>query len=295
MHRTGDRCFGDHATVPLDKLFALPDPNGELDIEGLAIDDGRLWIVGSHSCTRRKPKNGEPVDAEALARLAEIKPNPNRHFLGAVPLAALGGRRWTLGERGAMLPVKHGRNALSKTLMADAHIAPFIGVPAKENGFDIEGIAVAGDLVAVGLRGPVINGWGCVVTFAATAGRRRIKVDKPLAPTKHWLKLDGLGVRDLKADGADLLILAGPTQALDGPVRVYRWADWGASLTAGHDGLIEPERLIELPHGDGCDHAEALLPWPVTRGRALLVLHDSPCRSRLDETHDIILADLFSY
>ena len=43
------------------------------------------------------------------------------------------------------------RNALSKALMKDPHIAPFIGVPAKENGFDIEGIAVAGDLVAVGL------------------------------------------------------------------------------------------------------------------------------------------------
>ena len=293
MHRTDDLAFGEHDTVHLGEVFDLPDPDEELDIEGLAIDQGRLWIVGSHSCTRRKPKKNEPVDAKALERLAEVKPNANRHFLGCVPLVPLGERRWAIGGRGAMLPVKNDRNALSKALMKDAHIAPFIGVPAKENGFDIEGIAVDGDLVAVGLRGPVINEWACLVTFEARPKRRKIHVDKPLGYAKHWLKLRGLGVRDLKSDGSDLLILAGPTQALDGPVRVYRWAGWRDAVRHGHDGLVEPELLIELPHGDGCDHAEGLLPWPVKHGRALLVVHDSPCPARLDERHDVILADLF--
>lgn len=295
MHRTGERSFGEHETVHLDELFALPDPGGELDIEGLAIDDSRLWIIGSHSCTRRKPKKGTPVDARAIERLAEIRPNANRHFLGCVPLVPLGERRWTVGDPGAMLAVKRDSNALSRALMRDPHIAPFIGVPAKENGFDIEGIAIAGDLVAVGLRGPVVNDWGCIVSFEAKAKRKKIEVGKPLDYRKHWLKLRGLGVRDLKVDGADLLILAGPTQALDGPVRVYRWAGWREAVAQGQDALIEPELLIELPHGDGCDHAEGLLPWPVKRGRALLVVHDSPCASRLDDRHDVILADLFEY
>jgi hypothetical protein len=294
MHRTGDLAFGEHETVHLDELFDLPDPGEEMDIEGLAIDEGRLWIVGSHSCTRKKPKKGEPIDARALERLAEIKPNANRHFLGCVPLAPLGERRWAIGDRGAMLPVKNDRNALSKALMEDAHIAPFIGVPAKENGFDIEGLAVAGDVVAVGLRGPVINEWGLVVSFEATAKRRKIAVGKPLGYTKHWLRMGGLGVRDLKAEGADLLILAGPTQALDGPVRVYRWSGWRDAVGRG-GSVVEPELLLELPHGDGCDHAEGLLPWPVKRGRALLVVHDSPCPSRLDDERDVILADLFRY
>ena len=295
LHRTGDGRFGEHETVYLDELFALPDPSGELDIEGLAIDDGRLWIVGSHSCTRRKPKKDEPVDAKALERLAEIKPNANRHFFGCVPLVPLGKRRWTVGDPGAMLPVKRNRNALSKALMKDPHIAPFIAVPAKENGFDIEGIAVSGNLVAVGLRGPVVNDWGCIVTLEAKAKRRKIEVGKPLGYAKHWLQLRGLGVRDLKVDGPDLLILAGPTQALDGPVRVHRWAGWREAVAQGDGALVEPELLLELPNGDGCDHAEGLLPWPVKRGRALLVVHDSPCPSRLDDRHDVILADLFGY
>lgn len=295
LHRVGDARYGEHETVHLDELFDLPDPDGELDIEGLAIDDGRLWIVGSHSCTRRKPKKDEPVDAKALNRLAEIKPNPNRHFLGCVPLVPLGERRWCIGDEGAMLPVKHGHNALSKVLTKDPHIAPFIGVPAKENGFDIEGIAVDGNCVAVGLRGPVINEWAVIVSFRAKAKRRKIRVDKPLDYTKHWLGLDGLGVRDLKADGPDLLILAGPTQALDGPVRVYRWSGWRDAVEHGHEALIRPERLLDLPNGDGCDHAEALVPWPVRRGRALLVIHDSPCRDRLNDAAGVILADLFAY
>lgn len=295
LHRTGDGSFGEHETVHLDELFELPDPGGELDIEGLAIDESRLWIVGSHSCTRKKPKKGEPVDARAIERLAEIKPNANRHFLGCVPLAPLGERRWTVGDRGAMLPVKGHKNALSKALMKDAHIAPFIGVPAKENGFDIEGIAVAGELVAVGLRGPVINQWACIVTFEAKAKRKKIHVAKPLDYRKHWLKLRGLGVRDLKTDGPDLLVLAGPTQALDGPVRVYRWPGWREAVADGAAAVVEPELLLELPNGDGCDHAEGLLPWPVKRGRALLVVHDSPCPARLDDRHDVIMADLFAY
>lgn len=295
MHRTGELSFGEHETVHLDELFELPDPGGELDIEGLAIDADRLWIVGSHSCTRRKPKKGEAVDLAALKRLAQIKPNANRHFLGCVALSPLGDRRWTVGEHGLMLPVKKARNALSKALMRDPLIAPFVGIPAKENGFDIEGIAVDGDLVAVGLRGPVVNEWACIVTFAARAKRRRIGIDKPLCPAKHWLRLGGLGVRDLKRDGTDLLILAGPTQALDGPVRVYRWNAWAGAARTGSDSLVEPELLTELPHGAGCDHAEGLLPWPAADGGGLLVVHDSPCPSRIDDAHDVILADLYRY
>jgi len=295
MHRIGDRRYGEHATVHLDELFDLPDPGGELDVEGLAIDDGRLWIVGSHSCTRRKPRKGEPIDARALARLAEIRPNANRHFLGCVSLEPVGERRWAVGRDAAMLPVRHERNALSKALAKDPHVAPFVGVPAKENGFDIEGLAVEGRCVAVGLRGPVINQWGLIVTFDAKPRGRKLKVAKPFAYAKHWLRMGGLGVRDLKRDGTDLLILAGPTQALDGPVRVYRWPGWVEAAESGTDAVVEPELLIELPYGDGCDHAEGLLPWPVKRGRALLVLHDSPCPSRLDEAADVILADLFAY
>ena len=41
-------------------------------------------------------------------------------------------------------------------------------------------------------------------------------------PPLHVLELEGLGVRNLGRDGSDILILAGPVTAADGPSRVYR-------------------------------------------------------------------------
>ena len=51
---------------------------------------------------------------------------------------------------------------------------------------------------------------------------------------KHVLRLDGLGVRDLCPHGEDLLVLAGPTMDLDGPVHVFRWhGACAAEIAAG--------------------------------------------------------------
>ena len=107
---------------------------------------------------------------------------------------------------------------------------------------------------------------------------------------RHFLDLGGLGVRDLLRDGDDLLVLAGPTMDLDGPVRVLRWRD---ALAAGADSLTDAEDLalvLEVPFGRGDDHAEAMALLPDGR---LLVVYDSPTADRLvGET--AVLADLFT-
>ena len=72
------------------------------------------------------------------------------------------------------------------------------------------------------------------------------------------LRLDGLGVRDLCPDGDDLLVLAGPTMDLDGPVRVYRWH---GACRAETPQVVRGDLLtreIELPYGEGDDHAEGI-------------------------------------
>jgi hypothetical protein len=52
-----DGSFGSHAHFLLAGLVDLPGgEDGEMDIEGLCADDGYLWIVGSHSLKRAKPK-----------------------------------------------------------------------------------------------------------------------------------------------------------------------------------------------------------------------------------------------
>ena len=40
---------------------------------------------------------------------------------------------------------------------------------------------------------------------------------------KHFLQIDGLGIRDRQFSGDDLYILGGPTMVLNGEIRVFNW------------------------------------------------------------------------
>ena len=138
-----------------------------------------------------------------------------------------------------------------------------IGAPSKENGFDVEGLAVSGNRVFVGLRGPVLRGWAIVLELRVKSeedGRISLEqTGEDSAPyLKHFLRLDGLGIRDLVIDGDDILALAGPTMDLDGPVYVYRWP---MALKLGRTSLSfrqELARIIRVPFFDGSDHAEGM-------------------------------------
>ena len=49
------RNFGDHTSFDLFDTLKLPGPaKEEIDIEGLDVDGGYLWLIGSHSAKRKK-------------------------------------------------------------------------------------------------------------------------------------------------------------------------------------------------------------------------------------------------
>lgn len=312
------KTFESHQPILLGDFFDLPDgPLGEMDIEGLAADDGFLWVVGSHSLTRDKPKRDENTGAAAIAELTDIDRDSNRYFLGRIPIVRQHDGNLTLAAAGApdeesegpgdrttrtaaCLKMKDGGNALTAALADDVHLGPFLRIPSKENGLDVEGIAVHGNRVALGLRGPVLRGWACILELHVKQTKpHRLKARKIGAGgeryRKHFVYLDGLGIRDLRLDGADLLILAGPTMDLDGPAAVYRWPDW-----LGLDGpeLLHPKRLekvTDLPFGHGTDHPEAIVLWPGGRRRhRLLVICDNPADHRLESDDNAVLADIFA-
>ncbi len=181
-----------------------------------------------------------------------------------------------------------GRRDLRDLLAGDPHLGPFLALPGKDNGFDVEGLAVVDDRVFLGLRGPVLRGWALVLELRPYAdsqdpARLRLADFPDGAPyRKHALDLGGLGVRDLCPDGDDLLVLAGPTMDLDGPVRVVRWrgaARGDAPQVVRRDDL---PRELDLPYGEGEDHAEGISWVETADGRGLLVVYDSPSASRLD-------------
>jgi hypothetical protein len=306
--RTGDGQFADHRSFDLGDAFPLPaGRDEEIDIEGLAEADGFLWLVGSHSLKRKKPKRRDSP-AEALARLSEVSASPNRYLLARLPLipaeeglhelAGVGGVRDPGGRVASCLPMAGGRNPLADALAGDVHVGRFVDVPSKENGLDIEGIAVSGDRVFLGMRGPVLRGWAMILELRlAEAAADRLSLaaigGKREPYRKHFLDLAGLGIRDLTFDGEALLILAGPTMDLDGPVRVYRWAD---ALAADQGDIIaddEVEVVLELPFGEGVDHAEGMTLLGDSGSRHLLVVYDSPAPSRLHDDGTAIDAEVF--
>jgi hypothetical protein len=288
------REYGAETTFRLADLVDLPGDDGEeADIEGLARSGPFLWAVGSHSLRRRRIKPTHDGD-KALRRLAKVTGQANRQVLVRLPLAEVDGlptpvrELETGGERHrAAVFGTHGPD-LRELLAGDEHLAPFVPLPGKDNGLDVEGIAVTGERVYLGLRGPVLRGWAVVLEL-----RPRTDPDDPrrllLRPfddgrgyRKHVLRLDGLGVRDLCPDGDDLLVLAGPTMDLDGPVRVYRWHAAAAAETAQVVRGEQLTREVELPYGEGDDHAEGIGLFGAD-GARLVVVYDSPAARRLDD------------
>lgn len=291
LTRDGD-AWAHHRRFALADLLPLRWPDKEADIEGLAAAGDWLWIVGSHARTRRKiaKEAGEHID---LRDLANLKDSRARCLLARVPLLRTDGGWEPVardGDRRAGLVRQGGHGgALSRALRRDPLLRPFRRVPAKEGGVDVEGIAVFGERVALGLRGPVIDGHALLLELEiACEADGRLKLRGP--PVKRLLALKGLGIRDLKRRGDDLLILAGPTTALSGPVALYRWEGWANDPPRDPDvvRLHRPERLLYLPFGNGEDHPEALALWEDDR---LLIVCDTPADTRVDGAS--IRADLF--
>jgi hypothetical protein len=282
--------FGDETTFRLADFVDLPgaDVDEEADVEGLARTGGFLWAVGSHSLRRKQIKDRHD-GARALKRLAKVEGQDNRQVLVRLPVAEVGGlptpvREATIDGVRVRAAALSDRDDLRGLLRDDEHLAPFLPIPGKDNGLDIEGIAVRDDRVYLGLRGPVLRGWAFVLElrpFVDDDDPTRLRLrrfDDGLPYRKHVLDLDGLGVRDLCPSGDDLLILAGPTMDLDGPVRIYRWRDAArAEMPSVVRGKLL-SRELELTYGEGDDHAEGLSLLGPDR---VLVVYDSPAEARL--------------
>ncbi|MCK9901057.1 hypothetical protein CC117_06250 [Parafrankia colletiae] len=305
--------FAGHVSFAVGDFLPLPEPPDEhgvvpeIDIEGLDLAGGYLWFTGSHARTRKRVRSDHATET-ALARLARVSNNANRHLVGRIPildtedgpvLAATApdptsdsGASLTAAALGLSKPTR-----LTRALRDDPHLGPFLRIPSKDNGLDIEGLAVVGERIYLGLRGPVLRGWAVVLELRVAGSDGQDLVLAPLdggSYRKHFLDLGGLGVRDMAAHGDDLLLLTGPTMDLDGPVRVYVWRGAAQAETSVvvHDKEIE--KILDIPYGDGLDHAEgiSLMPDPDGSGQdVLLVIHDSPAPARRRHRHEI-LADI---
>jgi hypothetical protein len=309
----GGGAFGEHRTWPLADFLDLPgDADEEVDVEGLAWAPPYLWLAGSHGRARGKPKDRDEGHAARIERLAKVKTEDNRYLLARIPLVLD-------EETGDVVPAREcpdprdpqarltaarlrgdGReSALMEALARDEHLRRFMKIPGKENGFDVEGLAAAGGRLFLGLRGPVLRGYAVVVEVEPRDDGDGLLRLRRIGPgkqryRKHFLDLEGLGVRELAEDGDDLLVLAGPTMDVRAPAALFRWRD---ALRVEEETVAEGEaieKLMELPHDveGGRDHPEGVT--VVTADdlpHSVLVVYDAAARQR--QTDEGIRADVF--
>jgi hypothetical protein len=280
--------FGNHRSFALADILRLPNGSDqEIDIEGLDHKDGHLWLVGSHSLKRSNAKPGKnPV--KQIQKLAEVERELNRYTLARIPLEkddeSAGLRLSSVGSAAVLARTESG-SALTEVLVEDEHLGSFLAIPGKDNGFDVEGLAVADDRVFLGLRGPVLRGWAVILEFRPEPQGAELRLkqfgSEERRYHKHFLDLGGLGIRELCLSGSDLLILAGPTMDLDGPVRIFRWkgaTELSEDSLVGKDGI---ELLFDVPYGQGTDHAEGMALFRETGSAgSLLVVYDAPSEDR---------------
>ena len=295
--------FGDVRDFPLADLLDLPGAaDDEADLEGMAVAGGFLWVVGSHGLKRKNAKPGRS-HADNAKRLAKLALDGNRRLLACLPIEPDAKGEPCLvrvaqdGRRALRLKGDSNSNLLTQALVDDPHFGPYMAIPGKDNGFDIEGLAVDGHRLLLGLRGPVLRGWSALLEVAVKALGHHLQLvpldDAGTLMRKHFLQLDGLGVRDLHFFGDDLYILAGPTMVLNGDIRVFKWPAARSLLADNRDPIRFETGLTEsvpLPHGRGTNRAEAIcdLPASLSAGKpSWLVLYDAPGADRISGEHTV--------
>jgi hypothetical protein len=209
----------DGDTYRLLRNVELPAGNGEVDLEAVAAEGNVVYLTGSHSATRK-------ITGTTFER---PKPNPSREQFF----------RFRLNDDGSHGPVE-GPKSLAPRLDADPVLAGFRAIASKENGIDIEGLAVKDGQLYFGFRGPVLrDGWvPILVTSWDDVGRGRVR----------YVQLDGRGIRDIAAVDGGFLILAGPVGDGDETYRIYLWS--GADQLSAQ-GDARPRRVAEFSDLDG--------------------------------------------
>jgi len=304
LTRKDSDTFTDHESFPLAPYLSLPaGAEEEIDIEGLdyveQAENRYLWLVGSHSLKRKLPQEDEDTTYEQVSkRLTKIGADGNRFLLARLTLQEDAAGNDIFAHPAAQLQGHNKGDVLTDALQSDQHVGRFMTIPSKDNGFDIEGLAVVGERIFLGLRGPVLRGWAVILEIAVeTATDPRFLQLKEVGPgkwyKKHFLRLDGLGVRELCIMQSDLLILAGPTMVLDGPARIYRWKD--ALTTTEEQFAYQTEMVREMPFGKARGHAEGITRFNKKADAEhpkILVVYDSPAKKRMKGATGV-RADIF--
>ena len=196
-------------------LEANKSDGRELDIEGLATEGHNVYVVGSHSSKRKKIDPSESYKKNRKTFFdKKIKEEKNRDWLFHLKLS----------DEGVVQTKEH--ITLRKIIKNDPVLKTFIKIPSKENGVDIEGIAVKDSWLYLGFRGPVLRDNYVPVM--------KLKFDDAEKTNELlYVNLNGRGIRDIASVSDGFLILAGPVGGNTMSYQLYHWN--GMDVIPGKD------------------------------------------------------------
>ncbi len=187
-------------------VFTGDKENGkEMDIEGIAVEGNYIYVIGSHSSRRNTVKSDRSYKKNRKTFYNKrIDNETNRDWLYRLKVDAQMQRTET----------KH--ITLRSIIQNHKVLKTFSKIPSKENGIDIEGIAVVDDWIYVGFRGPVFrNNYVPVL---------KLKFDDPEnTASLLWVNFGGGGIRDMAKVEDGFLIIAGPVGDGPGAYSVHHW------------------------------------------------------------------------
>lgn len=195
-----------------------------------------------------------------------LRRRPSRCLFGAIPVKRDGA---LAGGPAFALPYA-GRSSLRRVLRKDPYLAPFLKLPSKEGGLDIEGLLVRGRKAFIGCRGPLIDSMAVIVEMSLSGDL----ADGVAIVQRHFIRLGGLGVRGLALWGKSVLIIAGPVADAKGPFRLHAWQPRKTDEIQNADVLLDWPETAEKP--------EAICPLAgADGGEGVLVLFDNPNGTRI--------------
>ena len=187
------------------ELIKLLDSQTEIDIEGMAWAQDTLYVVGSHSLKRQKLKPNLKT-LKNRVRIANVQIEESRNHLFRIKY----------DDEKMQFESRIRRINLKNILTSDPILNRFCNIPGKENGIDIEGIAVdENQMLYLGFRSPVLrNNFVPVLVFSF--------VD----PTRYsllFINLNGDGIRDITKVKDGFLLISGPAGDRKGSYQIYFW------------------------------------------------------------------------
>jgi hypothetical protein len=195
---------------PPDETCEKTDDFKDLDGEGVAYAAPYFYVVGSHGCGRSKGKFR--LSSFILARVRVDRQGQPVDRAGR-PLA-----------RENVAQAVETTYRVSDLLQRAGKAAEFFGKDLESsNGLNIEGVAVEGDTIWFGLRGPVRNNKSAYLVSGDIAdlfkaGNKRSKAKPDVVP----IELDGSGIRDLAPlPDKRLLVVAGAAHGPEVPFKLF--------------------------------------------------------------------------